>query len=305
MFEQLATPRVRAWALASAPGVFVFIWSTGWIAARAAVIDSDPVTFLALRLALACVVFAVLVLAVRARWPRRPIDVAHAMISGVLLHALYLGGVWWAVGQGLPAGVSAVIAAAQPIMTAMLAPVLIAERINARQWAGIALGFVGIVIVLLPRLLTAAGADFTQLQLALLVNFAAMVSVTLGSFYQKRFISTGDLRTTAMLQYAGAAPVLVAAAWWLEPMRLTVSWTSVATMAWSVIALSLGAILLYLWLIREGAVSKSASLIYLVPAVAAIQAWALFGEQLTPVQIGGIVVTVAGVALATRTFARG
>ena len=300
MLESFASPRTRRLALAAAPGLFVFLWSTGWISARAAVIDSDPLTFLAARFSLAFVVFAVLVLGMRASWPTRPAQVAHAMMSGVLLHAIYLGGVWWAVGQGVPAGISAVLAATQPILTAMLAPVLIGERISARQWAGIVLGFVGIVIVLAPRIAAASGADFATVRMALLVNMAAMLSVTLGTFYQKRFIASGDLRTTAMLQYVGAAPVLWLAAWLLEPMRLTLSWTGALTMLWSVLAISLGAILVYLWLIREGAVSKSASLIYLVPAAAAIEAWLLFGERLSLLQVAGIAVTVAGVALATR-----
>lgn len=300
MLERLASPRVGRWALAAAPVVFVFLWSTGWISARAAVIDSDPLTFLAARFALAWAVFALLVMVTGAEWPSRPRDVVHAIISGILLHAIYLGGVWWAVGQGVPAGISAVIAATQPIMTAMLAPLLIRERISARQWAGIALGFAGIVIVLAPRIAAAAGANLAKLQFALLVNLAAMLSVTLGTFYQKRFIATGDLKTTAMLQYVGAAPALLLAAYLLEPMRLAVSWSSMATLLWSVLAISLGAILLYLWLIREGAVSKSASLIYLVPAAAAVEAWVLFGETLTALQVAGIVVTIAGVALATR-----
>ena len=300
MRDLLSTPRVRKLALTAAPALFVFLWSTGWISARAAVIDSDPLTFLAARFSFALLVFGVLVAAVRAPWPARSIDVVHAMFSGVLLHAIYLGGVWWAVGQGVPAGISAVIAATQPIMTALLAPLLIRERISLKQWAGIVLGFAGIVIVLMPRIAAATGADFSTLQLALGVNMIGMIAVTLGTFYQKRFIPTGDLRTTAMLQYAGTVPVMLLAAYLLEPMRLTISWTSVATMVWSVIAISLGAILLYLWLIRNGAVSKSASLIYLVPAAAAIEAWLLFGEQLTPLQIGGILITVAGVALATR-----
>ncbi len=292
--------RWRALGLAAAPGLFVFLWSTGWISARAAVIDSDPLTFLAVRFAGALAVFAIVVTVTRAAWPKRPVDIGHAMASGVLLHALYLGGVWWAVGQGLPAGISAVIAATQPIMTAMLAPALLNERISQRQWGGIALGFAGIAIVLAPRIAAAQGADFDQLRWALAVNLGAMLSVTLGTFYQKRFIPSGDLQTTALLQYVGAVPVVLLAAWLLEPMRFTISWTSMATLAWSVIAISLGAILLYLWLIREGAVSKSASLIYLVPAAAAVEAWVLFGERLTSLQLAGIVITVAGVALATR-----
>jgi drug/metabolite transporter (DMT)-like permease len=287
--------------LTVAPAVFVFLWSTGWISARGAVIDCDPLTFLAARFSCALAVFGVLVAVTGATWPRRGADYGHAMMSGVLLHAIYLGGVWWAVGQGVPAGLSAVIAATQPILTALLAPSLLGERIGGKQWAGILLGFVGIVVVLWPRLAAAQGADFAKLNVAFAVNLVGMLAVTLGTFYQKRFIPTADLRTTALLQYVGAIPPTLLAAWLMEPaMRFTVSWTSMATMAWSVIAISLGAILLYLWLIRNGAVSKAASLIYLVPAAAALEAWVLFGEQLGPLQMAGIAVTVAGVALATR-----
>jgi drug/metabolite transporter (DMT)-like permease len=301
MREFFARPAVRNTALAFAPALFVFLWSTGWISARAAVIDSDPLTFLAARFSFALVVFAGLAVVMRAPWPARGIDAVHAMISGVLLHAIYLGGVWWAVGQGVPAGISGVIAATQPILTALLAPMLIRERISSKQWAGILLGLAGVLVVLWPRLAAAQGADLSKLNVALAVNLGGMLAVTLGTFYQKRFIPTADLRTTALLQYVGAVPPTLLAAWLLEPaMRLTVSWTSVATMLWSVLAISLGAIMLYLWLIRNGAVSRAASLIYLVPAATALEAWLLFGEQLWPVQMLGIAITVAGVALATR-----
>ncbi len=301
MREFLARPAVRNAALACAPALFVFLWSTGWISARAAVIDSDPLTFLAARFSFALTVFATLAIVMRAPWPARGLDAVHAMISGVLLHAIYLGAVWWAVGQGVPAGISGVIAATQPILTALLAPMLIRERISGQQWAGILLGLAGVLVVLWPRLAAAQGADFARLNVALAVNLGGMLAVTLGTFYQKRFIPTADLRTTALLQYVGAVPPTLLAAWLLEPaMRLTVSWTSVATMLWSVLAISLGAIMLYLWLIRNGAVSRAASLIYLVPAATALEAWLLFGEQLWPIQWLGIAITVAGVALATR-----
>lgn len=300
MHNATALARYRTWAIAAAPGLFVFLWSTGWISARGAVIDCDPLTFLAVRFICALAVFAALAAVTRAPPPARGIDTVHAMVSGILMHAIYLGGVWWAVGQGLPAGISAVIAATQPIMTALLAPQLLGEKIGTKQRAGIVLGFLGIVVVLWPRLLAAQGADFARLNLALAVNMVGMVAVTLGTFYQKRFIPTGDLRTTALLQYVGAVPPVLLAAWWLEPMRFTISTTSMLTLAWSVLAISLGAVLVYLWLIRNGAVSRAASLIYLVPAASALEAWVLFGETLLPLQLAGIAITVAGVALATR-----
>lgn len=289
----------KSFLIKAAPLVFVFLWSTGWISARGAIIDSDPLTFLAARFACAIVVFGVLVAVVKARFPARGIDYAHAFVSGILLHTLYLGGVWFAVGQGVPAGVSAVIAATQPILTALLAPFLISERLSGRQWLGIAVGFAGILFVLAPRIATVPVEQLGQWQVALTVNLGGMLAVTLGTFYQKRFLGQGDLRSMAFLQYVGAFPVALLAAYLLEPqMRLTLSWTSVATMVWSVLAISLGAILLLLWLIRQGAVSRAASLIYLVPPTAALQAWLLFGETLSVVQMGGIALTVAGVALA-------
>ena len=292
-------PQSQSFLIKAAPLVFVFLWSTGWISARAAIIDSDPLTFLAARFACALVVFGILVVAVRATFPTRGIDYVHAFVSGILLHALYLGGVWFAVGQGVPAGVSGVVAATQPILTAMLAPFLISERISARQWAGILVGFAGIMFVLAPRIAAVPVDQIDTWKVALAVNLGGMLAVTFGTFYQKWYLPKGDLRAMAFLQYVGALPVALLGAYLFEPqMKFTISLTSVATMAWSVLAISLGAILLLLWLIRQGAVSRAATLIYLVPPSTALEAWLLFGETLTLIQIFGIALTVAGVALA-------
>ena len=284
-----------------APAVFVFLWSTGWISARAAAPYADPLTFLATRFSLATLAMALLVLAMRADWPKRGADAGHAMFTGVLLHTGYLSTVWYVVAHGVPAGISGVIAAVQPILTALLAPMLIGERISARQWAGISLGFLGILIVLQPKIAAVEAGQLAELRWLFVLNFFGMVSVTLGTFYQKRFIPTGDLRTITMLQYVGAAISTWAVAYVFEP-NLRLEWTlgSIATMAWSVIALSVGAVMLLLWLIRQGAVSRAATLIYLVPSVVVAQAWVLFGETVSALQIGGIVVTALGVLLAVR-----
>lgn len=284
-----------------APAVFVFLWSTGWISARAAAPYADPLTFLATRFSLATLAMALLVLAMRADWPKRGADAGHAMLTGVLLHTGYLSTVWYVVAHGVPAGVSGVIAAVQPILTALLAPMLVGERISARQWAGIGLGFLGILIVLAPKIAAVEAAKLAELRWLFVLNFFGMVSVTLGTFYQKRFIPSGDLRTITMLQYVGAALSTWVVAYVFEP-NLRLEWTagSIATMAWSVIALSVGAVMLLLWLIRQGAVSRAATLIYLVPSVVVVQAWLLFGETVSALQIGGIVVTALGVLLAVR-----
>jgi drug/metabolite transporter (DMT)-like permease len=284
----------------SVPLVFVLIWSTGWISARYSAPYADPFTILTIRFASAGVLIAVIALAFRAQWPATRAEYGHALVSGVLLHGIYLGGVWWAIARGLPAGISGLIAAVQPILTALMAPALLGERITPMHWAGIVLGFAGIALVLEPKLAGIAMADLGGVAWPILVNLVAMLAVTLGTFYQKRFIASGDLRTVTVLQYVGAILVTAPLALATEGLRVEWNWTLVLTLAWSVLALSMGAIALLLLLIRRGAVSKAATLIYLVPPAVAIEAYLLFGETMSLLQVAGMVLTAAGVALATR-----
>jgi drug/metabolite transporter (DMT)-like permease len=221
-----------------------------------------------------------------------------ALISGVFLHAIYLGGVWWAIRAGLPASLSALIAAGQPIVTALLAPALLGERSSLGRSLGVGLGLIGLVLVLWPKL---GAAQIGAGSLTLIgVNVLATLSATFGFFYQKRRLPTGDLRAIVSLQYAGALLVTLPAAFLLEPMQITWNATMIAVLAWSVLALSIGAIGLLLLLIRHGEVSRASQLIYLVPPTAAAQAYLLFGESLGAVQIVGMAVTAAGVAIAGR-----
>ena len=282
-----------------APALFVAIWSTGWVSARYGADYADPLTFLSARFVLAFVAMLVIIGFSRAEWPKGR-GILHAMMSGVLLHALYLGGVWWAIAHGVPTGISGLVAAIQPILTAFLAPLILRERIGPLQWAGIFLGFAGIVFVLEPKLSVIDPAHLAETLEPLAINMLAMVSVTFGTFYQKRFIPKGDLRTVTALQYAGAFIIVTPAALLLEPLRLDWGLPLIAVMAWSVLALSLGAIGLLLLLIREGAVSRAAALIYLVPPSVAIEAWIAYGETMQIVQLVGLGLTVLGVALATR-----
>jgi drug/metabolite transporter (DMT)-like permease len=282
-----------------APGLFVLIWSTGWISARYAAPYADPLTFLSLRYACAGFILASLAVAMGAIWPRGR-AAGHAAISGVLLHAIYLGGVWWAISRGLPAGISGLIAAVQPILTALLAPLVLGERISRRHWAGIGLGFAGIVLVLWPKLAGLSGVALAQQIEPLAVNVLGMVSVTAGTFYQKKYVQTGDLRTITTLQYAGAFAVTLPIAFLTEPMRIEWNTIMVLNLGWAVFALSIGAIGLLLLLIRRGAVSRAAALIYLVPPAVALEAFLLFGETMSPLQVAGMVITAFGVALAVR-----
>ena len=283
-----------------APLTFVLLWSTGWISARYAAFDADALTFLSLRFALAGLVLLIYAKAAGAAWPGSRAQWGHAMVSGVLLHAVYLGGVWWALRHGVSTTLSGVIAALQPILTALLAPLLIGERISPLRWLGVFCGFAGIVVVLSPKFAQLDAGQISATLMPLIINVIGMIGVTLGTFYQKRFIQTGDLRTVTFLQYIGAIAVTLPLAFLFEDRVMNWTPTLIATMAWSVLALSIGAIALLLLIIRRGAVSRYAALIYLVPPAVALEAWLLFGESLSPLQIGGMALTVLGVALATR-----
>ena len=279
------------------PLLFVGIWATGFIVARLVAPHVDPLTFLAYRFVLSASVFAGIAAAVRAPWPRGARGWRDALVAGVLMQGIYLGGVFWAVRHGLPAGISALITGLQPLLTALLAFPLLGERIGAHRWAGIALGFAGALLVLQPQLNASAGSI---LVVPLLACAAGMVAMTLGTIWQKRTASTADLRTNAAVQFIGAALVTIPVAALTEAGRFDGSWQAWTGLAWAVCGLSLGAISLLLILIKRGAVAGVASLFYLVPPVVAVLAFALFGERLTALQVAGMAVAATGVAVASR-----
>ncbi len=283
-----------------APTLFVLLWSTGWLAPRFAMPYAEPLTFLTLRYAIAAVVLAAICVAMNVEWPKDRRLVGHAIFSGVPLSAIYLAGVWWSVMNGLPVAISGLISAVQPILTALLAPHLADERITRQQWAGIALGFVGIAMVLSPALAAVPADKLNALLIPLAVNVAGMVGVTLGSFYSKRYVTGGDIRAVTTLQNVGAAAATLPFAMATETMQITWSLPLVLTMAWVVFGMSIGAVGLYLMLIRNGAVSRAATLIYLMPPLVALQAVLILDETLTPAQMIGMAVTALGVALAVR-----
>lgn len=282
------------------PVIFVLIWSTGWVVAGFAARYADPLWFLFLRFVLAAAVIAVIAVVTRAVWPTDRRAIGHALASGIFLHTLYLGGVWWAVRNGVPTGISGIMAGLQPVFTALLAPLFLGERIAARQALGIIIGFAGIVLVLAPKLLGIDPAHLATVLVPLGVNVLAMLAVTLGSFYQKLFIAGGDLRTTTVLQYVGAALSTLPLVFLFGAPEAQWNQTLVLTMAWSVLALSVGGVGLFLYLIGRGEVSRAAAYIYLVPPVSALMSYVIFGEQLAPVQLLGMAVTALGVWLAVR-----
>ncbi len=282
------------------PLIFTFLWSTGWVVAGYSAQYSDPLTFLVVRYACAAILITALALAVGAPWPKGRRAILDCVVTGIMLHAAYLAGVWWAVRHGLPTGISGLIAGLQPILTALFAPMLVGERISLIRWLGILCGFLGIALVLEPKLAGVAPAALWAVAIPVVVNVVGMLAVTFGSFYQKARIVTGDLRTVTAVQYMAALLVTLPFAYALEPMRIEWNLTMALVLAWSVLALSLGGIGLYLLMIRRGAVSRVSTFLYLVPALVAVEAWFLFGETMTPLQLVGMAVTIVGVVLASR-----
>jgi drug/metabolite transporter (DMT)-like permease len=279
-----------------APPLFVLIWSTGFVAARLVSPYADPLTFLSTRFLIAAAILGVAAWVAGASWPRTARGWRDGLIAGMLLHGVYLGAVFWAIKHGLPAGIAALVAGLQPLATAILVGPLLGETVSGRRWAGIAAGFAGAGLVVLPKL----GAGSGLPPLGLVVCLAGMVSITVGTIWQKRTAGRVDLRTNTVVQYLGASAVTVPLAFLTEEGRLDPTLPLLAGLAWAVFGLSIGAVALLLILIRRGAVAGVAALLYLVPPVSALMAYLMFGETLSAVQILGMGVAAAGVAVASR-----
>ena len=276
-------------------GLFVVIWATGFIVAGIVAPRADPLTFLVLRHGSSAVVFTLLSLAVGAAWPLGPRAWRDAMVAGMLLHGLYIGGVFWSVAHGRPAGLTALVTGLHPLLTAMLALPLLHERLIARQWAGIAVGVAGVALIVAPKL---RGVDAVPLA-GVAVALAATLSLTLGTIWQKHSKPQMDLRVNAAIQFVGAFALTLPVAWVTEAHRFDASPALLGALAWAVLGLSVGGISILLVLLRRGAASKVAPLLYLSPPVAALMALALFGEPIAPIQVLGMVLAVAG-AFAAR-----
>ena len=282
------------------PATFVVLWATGFIGARYAMPWAEPFTFLAARFVLAFAILGALMLLLGSRRARRR-EAANAIVAGALMHGVYLGGVFWAIRQGLPAGLSALIVGLQPLITALLAGRLLGEEILPRHWAGLAAGFAGVVIVLSPKL-SAMSGGVTWPTLA--ASFVAVAGMSAGTIWQKRFGAGGDMITGTFWQYVGAAAVMVLCSLAFETQTFTLTGELVFAMTWLVLVLSIGAIFLLMAMIREGEMSKVSSLFYLVPATTALFAYALFGEKLDFVSVVGMVVCAAGVLIVNRGGAK-
>jgi drug/metabolite transporter (DMT)-like permease len=276
--------------------LFIVLWATGFVVARLVAPHADPLTFLSVRFLLAAALLAAIAALGRAPWPRAAPAWRDGLVAGLFLHGGYLGAVFWAVKHGLPAGIAALVAGLQPLATGLLVGPALGERVSLRRWAGIGIGALGAALVVVPEVGLPDGVP----ALPLAVCFLGMLSITAGTIWQKRTGATADLRTNTTVQYLGAAAFTLSLAPLTETGRLDPAPALLLGLAWSVLAMSIGAIGLLMLLIRRGAVAGVAALLYLVPPVSALMAFGLFGETLTPVQVAGMAVAAIGVAVASR-----
>ena len=280
-------------AARAAPAVFVVLWSTGFVATKYVVHDADPLTYLAIRMALVVVLMAAIVVVARPKWPDR-IGIAHSAVAGILVHGIYLGGTAIAIAHSIPAGLSALIPGLQPILTSTIANRWLGERVTPMQWAGLLLGLAGVVLILHNRPMSGeAGWGW-------LASAVSLVSITLGTLYQRRYCNAIDWRAGNLVQYIAVTIFFGIGAWLFE--NNVVHWTTefVLALIWLVVVLSIGSIGLLYWLIRRSAATSVASLFYLVPAVTALMAYLLFNERLDAIAIVGMVACAAAVFLVNR-----
>jgi drug/metabolite transporter (DMT)-like permease len=281
-------------AIATAPVLFVLLWSTGFIGARYGLPYIEPLTFLAVRMFFVVVIMAAIAIIGGAKPPDAR-EIGHSLVAGSLVHGLYLGGVFTAISQGVPAGISALIPSLQPILTSTIANRFMGETVTRVQWIGLALGLIGVLLVLHDRDIVLAGST-----LGWIASFLSLIGITLGTLYQKRYCGAIDWRSGNLVQYIGAGVLFALGAFAFETREIHWTGELIFALAWLVLVLSIAAVGLMYWLIRRSAATGFASLFYLVPVVTALFAYLLFGERLDAISILGMVICAGGVVLANR-----
>lgn len=286
----------RRWLLAM-PWVFVLIWSTGFIVARYGMPYAPPLSFLAWRYALSVLCFLLWIMWAGVRWPQTRLQWWHLAVVGALMHGGYLGGVWLAVKAGMGAGLAALIVGVQPVLTAVWLSST-GGRVTARQWLGLVLGFIGLLLVVAHKFSHPAPGDMVSVG-NVLFAVVALLSITAGTLYQKRFVQACDVRTANTVQLLAA--LVLTLPWALQETE-SIVWNGqlLGAMAWSVMVLTLGGSSLLYMLIHRGAAASVTSLMYLVPPCTAVLAWVLFNEPMTLVTLAGIALTALGVSLVVR-----
>jgi drug/metabolite transporter (DMT)-like permease len=277
----------------AAPGIFVVLWSTGFIGTKYVLDGAEPLTYLTLRMALVAVLMGLIVLVTRSKLPNL-VEIGHSAVAGLLIQAIYLGGVSIAMYHSVPAGLAALIPGMQPILTSTLANRWLGERVTKLQWAGLVCGLIGVVMVLHGRQMTG------EVGWAWLGTCVALVSITLGTLYQKRYCGKIDWRAGNLVQFAASAVVCGIGAWLFETRNVDWSLQFTLSLFWLAIVLSIGSVGVLYWLIRRGTATQAASLFYLVPATTALMAFVLFGERLDFLGIIGMALCAAGVVLVNK-----
>src|SRR5215468_9132885 len=282
-------------AAAAAPAIFVVLWSTGFIGTKYVIHNADPLTYLAIRMAIVVVLMAIICAIARPAWLDRR-EIGHSVIAGILVHGIYLGGTAVAISLSIPAGLSALIPGLQPILTSTIANRWLGEKVTPVQWGGLMLGLGGVVMILHNRPMTGEAG------LGWLASVVSLISITLGTLYQRRYCNHIDWRAGNLVQYVAVTLFFAAGAFLFEDR--VVHWTAefVLALVWLAVVLSIGSIGLLYWLIRHSAATAVASLFYLVPAVTALMAYLLFGERLDAIAIAGMAICAAAVFLVNRRF---
>jgi drug/metabolite transporter (DMT)-like permease len=274
--------------------LFVLLWSTGFIGARYGLPYIEPLTFLAVRMFFVVLIMGAIAIIGGAKLPDAS-EIGHSLVAGSLVHGLYLGGVFTAISQGVPSGISALIPGLQPILTSTIANRFMGETVTRVQWVGLALGLLGVLLVLHDRSIVLAGST-----LGWTASFLSLIGITLGTLYQKRYCGAIDWRSGNLVQYIGAGVLFALGAFAFETREVHWSGELIFALAWLVLVLSIAAVGLMYWLIRRSAATGFASLFYLAPAATALFAYILFGERLDAVSILGMVICAGGVVLANR-----
>ena len=287
------TDRFDRIAARGAPALFVLLWSTGFIGTKYALEGAEPFTMLAVRMALVAILLGIFAAFARPVWPDRA-GVLHSIVASILLHGIYLGGTGVAISHSVPAGLSALIPGLQPVLTSTLANRFLGERVTPLQWLGLLLGLSGVVLVLHNR-------NFEgQSLIGWAASGVSLVSITIGTLYQKRFCSHIDWRAGNFIQFVAVTVFFAVGAFLFETRVVNWSPTFIAAIVWLALALSVGSIGVLYWLIRHSAATKVASLFYLVPGVTALMAYALFDERLDLLSIVGMAICAAGVMVVNR-----
>ena len=280
------------------PWLFVLIWSTGFVAAKYGLQFAEPFTLLSYRNGLTLIVLIIFTQVNKSIWPKSGLAFIHLMVTGLLIHGIYLGGVFQAIKWEVSVGLTAMIIGLQPLGMAFIAGIILHEKVTTRQWLGLLIGIIGLYVILFEKLDFGFDGFFTNFSFwVVLAVFGSLFSISVCTIYQKRFCNEMDLISGTLIQYLGAFILCVFISFYFETGEINWTSTFIVTLGWQIFGLSIGAVLLLMTMIKQDASAKVGSYFYLVPALVAIQAWYLFGETMNFVSIIGVILIAFAVAM--------